>query len=67
MPGFSIRNLFFIIVVCLVLLVIGVTRLARMPVGLFPSINLPEVVMATFYSGMPPQHGGRSAPSQLES
>src|SRR5579862_1091290 len=55
MPGFSIRNPFFIIVVCLVLLVIGVTSLARMPVDLFPSINLPEVVVATFYSGMPPQ------------
>src|SRR5271169_6883367 len=55
MPGFSIRNPFFIIVVCLALLVIGVTSLARMPVDLFPSINLPEVVVATFYSGMPPQ------------
>ncbi|HTZ81997.1 MAG TPA: efflux RND transporter permease subunit [Candidatus Acidoferrales bacterium] len=55
MPRFSIRNPFFIIVVCLVLLVIGVTSLVRMPVDLFPSINLPEVVVATFYSGMPPQ------------
>src|ERR1700723_2383490 len=55
MAGFSIRNPFFIIVVCLVLVVIGVTSLARMPVDLFPSINLPEVVVATFYSGMPPQ------------
>ena len=26
-----------------------------MPVDLFPSINLPEVVVATFYSGMPPE------------
>jgi HAE1 family hydrophobic/amphiphilic exporter-1 len=55
MPRFSIRNPYFIIVVCLVLLVIGVTSLARMPVDLFPPINLPEVVVATFYSGMPPQ------------
>ena len=55
MPSFSIRNPYFIIVVCLVLLVIGVTSLARMPVDLFPPINLPEVVVATFYSGMPPQ------------
>jgi len=55
MPGFSIRNPYFIIVVCLVLLVIGVTSAARMPVDLFPAINLPEVVVATFYSGMPPQ------------
>jgi|HubBroStandDraft_1064217.scaffolds.fasta_scaffold00641_18 HAE1 family hydrophobic/amphiphilic exporter-1 len=55
MPGFSIRNPYFIIVICLVLVVIGVTSLARMPVDLFPTINLPEVVVATFYSGMPPE------------
>jgi hydrophobic/amphiphilic exporter-1 (mainly G- bacteria), HAE1 family len=55
MPGFSIRNPYFIIVICLVLLVIGVTSLARMPVDLFPPINLPEVVVATFYTGMPPE------------
>lgn len=55
MPGFSIRNPYFIIVICLVLLVIGATSLLRMPVDLFPPINLPEVVVATFYSGMPPE------------
>src|SRR5579864_8800423 len=55
MPRFSIRNAYFIIVVCLVLVVIGVTSLVRMPVDLFPVINLPEVVVATFYSGMPPE------------
>jgi hydrophobic/amphiphilic exporter-1 (mainly G- bacteria), HAE1 family len=55
MSGFSIRNPYFVIVICLALVVIGVTSLARMPVDLFPSINLPEVVVATFYSGMPPQ------------
>ncbi len=54
MPRFSIRNPYFIIVVCLVLAVIGVSSVARMPVDLFPEINLPEVVVATFYSGMPP-------------
>ena len=55
MPGFSIRNPYFIIVICLTLLVIGVTSIARMPIDLFPPINLPEVVVATFYSGMPPE------------
>ncbi|MGB2603450.1 MAG: efflux RND transporter permease subunit, partial [Candidatus Sulfotelmatobacter sp.] len=55
MPGFSIRNPYFIIVICLALLVIGVTSMARMPVDLFPPINLPEAVVATFYSGMPPE------------
>src|ERR1700757_1778018 len=55
MPRFSIRNPYFIIVICLALVVIGVTSLVRMPVDLFPAINLPEVVVATFYSGMPPE------------
>ena len=55
MSRFAIRNPYLIIVVCLVLTVIGVTSLARMPVDLFPTINLPEVVVATFYSGMPPE------------
>jgi HAE1 family hydrophobic/amphiphilic exporter-1 len=52
---FSIRNPYFIVVVCLVLVLIGITSLVRMPVDLFPPINLPEVVVATFYSGMPPE------------
>jgi multidrug efflux pump subunit AcrB len=55
MARFSIRNPYFIVVVCLALAVIGVNALLRMPVDLFPPINLPEVVVATFYNGMPPQ------------
>src|SRR5580700_8710136 len=55
MSGFSIRNPYFIIVVCLALMAIGVVSMARMPVDLFPAINIPEVVVATFYSGMPPE------------
>jgi multidrug efflux pump subunit AcrB len=55
MSGFSIRNPYFIIVVCLIIAVVGITSLVRMPVDLFPTINIPEVVVATFYSGMPPE------------
>ena len=55
MPRFSIRNPYFIVVICLALAVVGINALSRMPVDLFPPINLPEVVVATFYSGMPPQ------------
>jgi multidrug efflux pump subunit AcrB len=55
MSRFSIRNPHFIVVICLALLVIGATSFARMPVDLFPTINLPQVVVATFYSGMPPE------------
>ena len=55
MSRFSIRNPYLIVVICLGLMVIGITSLARMPVDLFPPINLPQVVVATFYSGMPPE------------
>ena len=55
MSGFSIRNPHFIIVICLALVAIGLVSLATMPVDLFPAINIPEVVVATFYTGMPPE------------
>jgi hydrophobic/amphiphilic exporter-1 (mainly G- bacteria), HAE1 family len=55
MSRFAIRNPHIIIVTCLVLAIVGVTSLARMPVDLFPNINIPVVVVATFFSGMPPE------------
>src|SRR5882724_4993635 len=55
MSGFSIRNPFFITVCCLIIAIVGTVTLVRMPVDLFPPINIPVVVVATFYSGMPPQ------------
>ena len=48
MSRFSIRNPYFVVVICLALMVIGGTSFYRMPVDLFPTINLPEVVVATF-------------------
>jgi multidrug efflux pump subunit AcrB len=55
MSRFSLRNPYLIIVVCLIVIVVGLTSVARMPVDLFPDINIPQVVVATFYSGMPPE------------
>lgn len=55
MSRFSIKYPFFIIVACLVIAIVGTVTLVRMPVDLFPPINIPVVVIATFYSGMPPQ------------
>src|SRR6478609_2465898 len=55
MPSFSIKYPFFIIMMCLIIAVVGITTVARMPVDLFPSINIPVVVVATFYTGMPPE------------
>ncbi len=55
MSRFAIRFPYFVIVVCLMVGVVGVSSLLRMPVDLFPSINIPVVVVATFFSGMPPE------------
>ena len=55
MPRFALAYPYFILMVCLVVAVVGVTTVARMPVDLFPQIQIPVVVVATFYSGMPPQ------------
>lgn len=55
MSGFSIRHPYFIIVACLMVAIVGTVALVRMPVDLFPPIDIPVVVVATFYSGMPPE------------
>ena len=55
MPTFAIKYPFFILMLCLGIVVVGVTTVARMPVDLFPPIDIPVVVVATFYNGMPPQ------------
>src|SRR5580692_189011 len=45
MSGFAIRTPYLIIVACLMVFVLGVSSVARMPVD----------IVATFYSGMPPE------------
>ena len=55
MSSFAIKYPFFVLMLCLGIIVVGITTLVRMPVDLFPQIQIPVVVVATFYSGMPPQ------------
>ena len=55
MPTFSLKHPFFIIVLCLLICVLGLTSVVQMPVDMFPPINIPVVLVATFYNGMPPQ------------
>jgi len=66
MSRFSIRYPYLIIVICLMVCVVGVTSLVRMPVDLFPPINIPVVVVATFYSGMPPEQIENDITGQFE-
>ncbi len=55
MTRFALKYPFFVMVLCLITVVVGVTSLLRMPVDLFPPINIPVVVVTTFYAGMPPE------------
>jgi len=55
MSSFAIKYPFFILMMCLFVIVVGVTTVTSMPVDLFPEVNIPVVVVATFYAGMPPQ------------
>jgi len=55
MPKFALKYPFFILMICLVVSLVGTVTLVRMPVDLFPSIDMPVVVVATFYAGMPPE------------
>src|ERR1700739_344191 len=55
MPKFALKFPYFIIMLCLMVGLVGVVNTARMPVDLFPQIDMPVVVVATFYSGMPPE------------
>src|SRR4249919_2025673 len=66
MSRFAIRNPYFIVVICLIISVVGVTSLARMPVDMFPTMNIPVVVVATFYSGMPPEQIETDITSRFE-
>ena len=66
MSRFAIQNPYFIVVVCLIIAVVGVTSLVRMPVDMFPAMNIPVVVVATFYSGMPPEQIETDITSRFE-
>jgi multidrug efflux pump subunit AcrB len=66
MSLFAIRNPYFIVVACLIIAVVGITSLNRVPVDMFPAMNIPVVVVATFYSGMPPEQIETDITSRFE-
>jgi multidrug efflux pump subunit AcrB len=55
MPKFALRYPYFIVMICLLVAIVGAVGIVQMPVDLFPTIDMPVVVVATFYNGMPPQ------------
>ena len=66
MSTFAIRTPYFIVVACLIVAILGTVAVVRMPVDMFPAINIPVVVVATFYSGMPPEQVENSITYRLE-
>src|SRR6266436_7381239 len=66
MSRFAIATPYLIIVLCLVIAVVGITSIARMPVDMFPAMNIPVVVVATFYNGMPPEQIEADITSRFE-
>src|ERR1700691_1251825 len=55
MSRFAINTPYLIIVVCAIVAILGVVAVVQMPVDMFPAMNIPVVVVATFYAGMPPE------------
>src|ERR1700678_719932 len=55
MSRFAIKTPYLIFVVCAIVAILGVVSVVQMPVDMFPSMNIPVVVVATFYAGMPPE------------
>jgi multidrug efflux pump subunit AcrB len=55
MSRFAISTPYLIVVICLVIILVGTVSVVRMPVDLFPAMNIPVVAVATFYPGMPPE------------
>lgn len=66
MPGFSIRNPYFVLVCALIVCVVGATVVVRMPVDMFPALDQTVVVVATFYPGMPPEQIENDLTSRME-
>ncbi|HEV2687789.1 MAG TPA: efflux RND transporter permease subunit, partial [Bryobacteraceae bacterium] len=66
MSRFAIATPYLIVVLCLVIAVLGISSITRMPVDMFPPMNIPVVVVATFYNGMPPEQIEADITSRFE-
>ncbi len=66
MSRFAIKTPYFIVVVALIIAIVGGVAVSRMPVDMFPAINIPVVVVATFFNGMPPEQIETDITSRFE-
>ncbi len=62
----ALRNPVLILMVALMVLVLGLVSLQRLPVDLFPEINMPVIRVATFYGGAGPADIERAVTQPME-
>jgi hydrophobe/amphiphile efflux-1 (HAE1) family protein len=62
----ALKNPIFILMMSLAAIALGLVSLGRLPVDLFPNIEVPQVTVATFYPGAGPQDVEKSITMPIE-
>ncbi len=62
----ALHNPYAVIVLCLVILILGLTTTVRLPVDILPQFKVPAVQILTLYPGMPTHVVERDITSRLE-
>ncbi len=50
----ALKNPFAVFAICMIVLILGVVSYQKMKVDIFPDINIPVVLVSTFYRGLSP-------------
>jgi multidrug efflux pump subunit AcrB len=62
----ALNNPYAVVVLCLAILIIGLTTAARLPVDILPQFKVPAVQILTLYPGMPTHMVERDITNRLE-
>ncbi|MGZ3744774.1 MAG: efflux RND transporter permease subunit, partial [Pseudobdellovibrionaceae bacterium] len=63
---FAVKYPYFIVVVCLMVIILGSLALTQLPKDLLPAANQPAVQILSFYPGMPVENVATSLTSRFE-
>ena len=50
----ALRNPFAVFAICMIVIILGVVSYQKMKVDIFPDINIPVILVSTFYRGLSP-------------
>lgn len=64
--SFSLRNPYFIVVLCLLVTIFGVLSYIQLPKDLLPAVNMPAVQVISYYPGMPVTNVEQDLTSRFE-